>query len=190
MDEREAPLKEGLENNLEKSSEGTLANASYGSLENGQAKSTEPEPYRPIKKIINRPDINRLSAPERRLYRPKINYFLAVVYVICHILVSCIIAIGWVWIESGSFRVALDFFGDKLWIIPITFLITLRFTLIWFVKLYQRYAKSETRLRCTMEPSCSEYCIMALKKYGAIIGCIKAYNRLHRCHPPGEIDYP
>ena len=73
---------------------------------------------------------------------------------------------------------------------PLLFLCTLRFTFIWFVRMYQHYAKSETRLRCCMTPSCSEYAILAFKKYGAILGAIKTFRRLLRCHPPGGVDYP
>jgi putative membrane protein insertion efficiency factor len=66
----------------------------------------------------------------------------------------------------------------------------LRLVLIWLVKVYQHYAKSETRLRCCFEPSCSEYAVLVLKKYGTVVGIIKTIHRLRRCHPPGGIDYP
>ncbi|MBU5417691.1 membrane protein insertion efficiency factor YidD [Anaerobutyricum soehngenii] len=66
----------------------------------------------------------------------------------------------------------------------------MKYILIWFIRVYQRYAKSETRLRCCYTPSCSEYAILALKKYGLVIGSIKAFKRLLRCGPPGGIDYP
>lgn len=61
---------------------------------------------------------------------------------------------------------------------------------IWFVKVYQHYAPEHVRLRCAFEPSCSEYMILAVKKYGTIKGVAKGINRLLRCHPPGGIDYP
>lgn len=38
--------------------------------------------------------------------------------------------------------------------------------------------------------SCSQYAILALQKYGLLIGSIKAVRRLLRCGPPGGIDYP
>ncbi|MGI6401706.1 MAG: membrane protein insertion efficiency factor YidD [Thermoguttaceae bacterium] len=62
--------------------------------------------------------------------------------------------------------------------------------MIWFIRVYQRYAKAETRLRCCYTPSCSEYAILALRKYGALIGGFKTVRRLLRCGPPGGIDYP
>lgn len=61
---------------------------------------------------------------------------------------------------------------------------------IWCVKVYQHYAPEHVRLRCAFEPSCSEYMIMAVKKYGTFKGVAKGIKRLFRCHPPGGIDYP
>lgn len=62
---------------------------------------------------------------------------------------------------------------------------------IWLVKLYQSRASDAVRLRCVFEPSCSAYMIMAVEKYGAIIGVFKGIIRLFRCHPPnGGKDYP
>ena len=62
--------------------------------------------------------------------------------------------------------------------------------LIQCILLYQRFASSDVRLRCCFEPSCSEYAILALKRYGTVVGCIKAIGRLRRCRDPGGIDYP
>ena len=49
------------------------------------------------------------------------------------------------------------------------------------VLLYQRYASYSVRERCTMIPSCSEYMILAVKKYGAVKGLFKGIGRLRRC---------
>jgi hypothetical protein len=68
--------------------------------------------------------------------------------------------------------------------------IFLRKILIWLITVYQATAKIETRLRCCFEPSCSEYAILAIKKYGVFKGVNKSIKRLKRCHPPGGIDYP
>ena len=61
---------------------------------------------------------------------------------------------------------------------------------IWLVKLYQHFAPDAMRLKCAFEPSCSEYMILAVNKYGVVKGVAKGINRLFRCHPPGGIDYP
>ena len=147
--------------------------------------------YGPIPHYRNDPIINAATAPELKLYRPKINFFLAVVYVLAHFLLSIILGGVYFWIINKELPVNIhDYFPQIWYIIIILFMLSLRFSLIWFVRVYQHYAKSETRLRCLMVPSCSEYAIMALKKYGAIVGSYKSIKRLFRCRPPGGIDYP
>jgi len=63
---------------------------------------------------------------------------------------------------------------------------------IGLIKLYQHYAPEEIRRRCLFMPTCSEYTIMAIRKYGAVVGLCKSYFRLfYRCR--GNIymiDYP
>lgn len=47
--------------------------------------------------------------------------------------------------------------------------------------------------RCRFYPSCSNYGIAALKKYGFITGWIKTINRIWRCKPNNYdscIDFP
>lgn len=45
---------------------------------------------------------------------------------------------------------------------------------------------------CRFEPSCSEYMIQAVRKYGPICGTAKGVRRICRCHPwnPGGYDPP
>lgn len=144
-----------------------------------------------IPHFVNNPETNAATAPELKLYRPKIHYAKAVLYVLTHFAAGTLIAFVWVWLQQGSLPDSIESILSRAWlIIPLLFLLTMRFTFIWFVRLYQRYAKSETRLRCCMTPSCSEYAILAFRKYGAILGGVKTWKRLLRCHPPGGIDYP
>ena len=141
--------------------------------------------------FINDPVINRLTAPENKLERPRISYTRAgicvLVFFVVGIATSCVMAMlmqGSVWILfMSTFR----YFP---FVFTLLFFLSLRFILIWFIHLYQSYAKSETRLRCNFTPSCSEYAIIAIRKYGAFIGVSKAIRRLLRCFPPGGIDYP
>ena len=144
-----------------------------------------------IPHYVNDRIINAATAPELKLYRPRISYWKAALYVGVHILIGVILSVIYILLFKGidaiSFRECIFPF---LIAMAILFLATLRFSFIWFVRLYQHYAKSETRLRCCMTPSCSEYAILAFKKYGAIWGSIKTFKRLLRCHPPGGIDYP
>ena len=47
------------------------------------------------------------------------------------------------------------------------------------------------RCNCLFVPNCSEYMILAIKKYGAYKGVRKGISRLLRCHEPnGGEDYP
>ncbi len=45
---------------------------------------------------------------------------------------------------------------------------------------------------CRYQPTCSEYFIGAVRKYGPLIGAWKGVCRILRCHPwhPGGIDPP
>ena len=59
------------------------------------------------------------------------------------------------------------------------------------VLLYQKHAPEHIRRSCLFEPSCSEYMLLAVEKYGVIVGVCKGINRLCRCHHPnGGKDYP
>jgi len=70
-------------------------------------------------------------------------------------------------------------------------LVRTRSIIIWLILFYQRYAPADTRLACLFEPSCSEYMILSIRKYGVIYGCAKGINRLSRCRlPNGGKDYP
>ena len=43
---------------------------------------------------------------------------------------------------------------------------------------------------CLFSPTCSQYAIDAVQKYGVLEGCWKAVKRIGRCHPfhPGGYD--
>ena len=59
------------------------------------------------------------------------------------------------------------------------------------ILLYQKYAPEKMRRSCLFTPSCSEYMLLAIEKYGVFIGVYKGVRRLLRCHHPnGGEDYP
>ena len=64
--------------------------------------------------------------------------------------------------------------------------------LILFVRGYQLTLSPLLGNRCRFHPSCSQYFIEAVCKYGAIRGAAKGLWRLARCHPfhPGGYDPP
>ena len=55
---------------------------------------------------------------------------------------------------------------------------------IWLVHVYQHCAPDHVRLRCVFTPSCSEYMIGSVQKYGLFRGVWRGIKRLHRCHYP------
>lgn len=57
------------------------------------------------------------------------------------------------------------------------------------VRAYQFVLSPHIPSSCRYTPSCSEYAIQALDKYGAIRGTILAVHRLLRCHPWGGHGY-
>jgi putative membrane protein insertion efficiency factor len=64
--------------------------------------------------------------------------------------------------------------------------------LIAGVRLYQRTLSHLVGRQCRFHPTCSEYFILAVRKYGAIRGAWRGVCRIGRCHPwnPGGIDWP
>ncbi|MEI6853802.1 MAG: membrane protein insertion efficiency factor YidD [Bacteroidota bacterium] len=150
-----------------------------------------------ITRYINDPIINKLTAPENKLYRPEINYHRATAWSLLVILLSVVISLCIV-IEyerfMGDYKVFNIQWVKFVIILPAVVLfniiVYLKYIMIWFVRIYQKYALSEVRLRCRFEPSCSEYAILAIQKYGPIHGGLKSIARLKRCKPPGGIDFP
>ena len=59
------------------------------------------------------------------------------------------------------------------------------------IKLYQSIP-FKTHNMCRFYPSCSNYMIMAIDKYGTLKGILKGIKRIIRCNPfsKGGIDYP
>lgn len=70
-------------------------------------------------------------------------------------------------------------------------LLTTKRMFINVIKLYQRYAPDSLRNKCRFEPSCSEYMILAIEKYGLIKGIQRGIERLKRCNiDGGGFDFP
>jgi putative membrane protein insertion efficiency factor len=55
--------------------------------------------------------------------------------------------------------------------------------LIKAIKLYQKYISRFIPRQCRYYPTCSEYTIQVLEKYGFIRGIGKAVWRILRCNP-------
>lgn len=73
----------------------------------------------------------------------------------------------------------------------IYYLLLLKYVLIFIVKLYQKIAPISIKSKCRFEPSCSNYMLQSLEKYGLLKGLKKGINRLKRCNiDNGGYDYP
>lgn len=71
------------------------------------------------------------------------------------------------------------------------FFLNLKKIVVSAILIYQRYAPESIRLACVYQPTCSNYMLLAIEKYGVIRGVIKGIKRLARCHYPNSgIDYP
>lgn len=62
-------------------------------------------------------------------------------------------------------------------------MIVLKKIAIKFVKFYRKYISPLKRPSCIYIPTCSQYAIEALEKYGFIKGGFMATKRILRCHP-------
>lgn len=127
---------------------------------------------------------------KRKLNRPSLTYWQFTLkwlsaFVLMVILFVCV---WWLMYHFAlSFGVSICLFcGIFLFV-----LFRLKWLLIDIVKLYQHYAPDEVRRRCRMMPSCSEYAIISLRKYGLIIGIVLSFIRLYkRCGGTYRIEYP
>ena len=63
---------------------------------------------------------------------------------------------------------------------------------VFSLTLYQKTLSYLFGQRCRFYPSCSEYAILSVNKYGIFYGCAKSLQRLCKCQPfhPGGVDYP
>ena len=62
--------------------------------------------------------------------------------------------------------------------------------LIWLIRGYKRFISPLLPPSCRYVPTCSEYAMEAIEKYGALKGGWLAIKRILRCHPfhPGGYD--
>ncbi|MCE2416393.1 membrane protein insertion efficiency factor YidD [Candidatus Poribacteria bacterium] len=58
------------------------------------------------------------------------------------------------------------------------------------IRFYRRFISPFLPPSCRFYPTCSQYALQALKRYGAFKGCWLTIKRLSKCHPyhPGGFD--
>ncbi len=61
---------------------------------------------------------------------------------------------------------------------------------IWVIRGYQRFISPLTPPACRYTPTCSQYTLIAIRKYGLVRGSWMGMKRISRCHPlnPGGYD--
>ena len=61
--------------------------------------------------------------------------------------------------------------------------------LILPIRFYQRFISPLLPRTCIYTPTCSEYAVQAIRKYGCLRGGYLAVKRILRCHPFHEGGY-
>ena len=61
--------------------------------------------------------------------------------------------------------------------------------LIKGIRFYQKYLSPLKRVHCPYTPTCSQYALEAISRYGAMRGGWLAFKRLLRCNPFYKGDY-
>ena len=59
----------------------------------------------------------------------------------------------------------------------------LKHILIWFIQLYRKYLSPLNSTKCPYYPSCSQYGLEPVQKYGALKGGLLVLWRILRCNP-------
>ena len=67
----------------------------------------------------------------------------------------------------------------------------MKWLLIGMVRLYQLTLSPWLGQHCRFHPTCSVYCMEALRQHGALRGLWLGVKRLAKCHPfhPGGVDF-
>jgi len=124
---------------------------------------------------------------KRELERPDINVIRIIIYAVLFIcaVVVCTFFTSFLFrnIHAGLLLPGYTILGLALFSKRI---------IICLVRLYQCYAPERIRRKCLFKPTCSEYMIMALEKYGLFKGLYKSIYRLFfKCKGfHYSIDYP
>ena len=63
------------------------------------------------------------------------------------------------------------------------------YILIFIIKLYQLLISPILGQNCRYLPTCSQYSIESIKKYGLIMGIFLSIKRISKCHPWGSHGY-
>ena len=137
--------------------------------------------------LFNNEKDPRSISYERKLNRPLINWRRILLFAFTPILLLFGLCFS---LKALGFSVAVALLISFIAFVIYSIFIIKR-AVICCIKIYQRYAPDKVRNKCRFEPSCSEYMIIVIKKYGLIKGINKGIDRLKRCNiNGGGFDYP
>ena len=141
---------------------------------------------------------------ERELYRPKTSILTVLkyyfIFCICILVLTVLIVIFLRFVFPDLAYNIEHIFSEKPFLVfiitwavfhVIGFIIFLKQMVIGFVHLYQHYSPEDVRRSCLFKPTCSEFMILAIEKYGLLKGLNVSVDRFEKCN--GEtysVDYP
>ena len=123
----------------------------------------------------------------RELIRPSINIFTAFLFVLS-LLAGCFVFTTITRIFTKNISAVMIF----VFFLLVAFVVLSKKIIINVVQLYQHYSPELMRRKCLCMPTCSEYMILAVQKYGTVKGVYKGIYRLLKiCRGADyKIDYP
>lgn len=140
------------------------------------------------KEVFNDDKDPRSTDYIRKLKRPKISWFRTILLFI--LLPAIVLAALIVVLQHLGLSMTQTIVIAAI-VLLVYVLLTVKHVFICAIKIYQRYAPDSLRNKCRFEPSCSEYMILAIEKYGLIKGLQKGICRLKRCNiDGGGYDFP
>ena len=124
---------------------------------------------------------------KRVLTYPKINKLKVFLNIIFSLIGITIVAVL-LWLITKNKLITIF---SSIGVLFVYLFLRLKSIIIFTVELYQLLAPERVRMKCRFEPSCSDYMIISVKKYGAIKGLIRGIKRIKRCkYPNGGYDEP
>lgn len=118
-----------------------------------------------------------------RFSHPKINFVL--MWSVIIIIIAFLIGIILIFHHFASFSVG-ESIGLGFAVLFGGLLISSRFIAVFAVKLYQHLAPMHIREKCSLTPTCSDYMIQVLLKYGFFVGIYKGIKRMKTCGKEGD----
>ena len=137
--------------------------------------------------LFGESDDPRSYAYKRVHIRPKVNWWEIILNCMCPL-----VALGGMYalFTFGGISSQVSICAILLCFI-FYFLVNAKKVIICLIRIYQRYAPDSVRNKCRFEPSCSQYMILSLQKYGLVKGLKKGIDRLKRCNiNGGGFDFP